>query len=280
MRIKLLHRLSFQWPEAARSLTFILRLTPRSHDGQRVMRWRIDVEPDCRLKAGEDHYGNIIHTLTIPGPVSDPRIVINGELATFDVAGVVRGSAERLPTEIFLRDTPATQADAALRRFADDATRGPTDRIARLHALMGAVHETVKPAGDADVRSTAIEAFAARRGTGDDLAHVFVACARHLGWPSRCVTGYHVPHEDQQRRHAWAEVEVEGLGWVAFDPLHDLCPQEEHIRTAVGLDAIDAAGLKGNRTDHLDERVEATWRFETGRTRERPSQVQTQVQGS
>ena len=94
------------------------------------MRWRIDVEPDCRLKAAEDHFGNLTHTLTIPGPSADPRIIVTGELATFDVAGVVRGSAERLPADIYLRDTPATTADPALRTFAEDVTQGGSDRSA------------------------------------------------------------------------------------------------------------------------------------------------------
>ena len=47
MRIKLSHRLTFRFAEPVRSLTHILRLTPRSHDGQRVMRWRIDSGSRC-----------------------------------------------------------------------------------------------------------------------------------------------------------------------------------------------------------------------------------------
>ena len=277
MRIKLSHRLRFNLPEASRSLTYILRLTPRSHDGQRVMRWRIDVEPDCRLKATEDHYGNLTHTLTIPGPIADARVLISGELATFDVAGIVRGAAERLPCEIFLRDTPATSIDSALRAFAEDSTVAATDRLGKLHALMTAVHETIEI--DQALRPVAAaEALVTRKGTGQDLVHIFIACARHLGWPTRCVTGYYVPHEQDQTRHAWAEVQVDGLGWVAFDPVYDICPQDMHIRTAIGLDAVDAAGLRGTRIEGLSEKVEATWRFERDMPSSSPAPLQASIQ--
>ena len=83
MRIKLSHRIAFGFAEPIRNLTYILKLTPRSHDGQRVMRWRIDIEPECRLKACEDHFGNLTHTLTIPGPVLDPRVTVSGEIANY-----------------------------------------------------------------------------------------------------------------------------------------------------------------------------------------------------
>ena len=54
MRIKLRHRLTFAFDEPARNLIQVLRLMPRSHDGQRVSNWRIGVDPDCVLKSGED----------------------------------------------------------------------------------------------------------------------------------------------------------------------------------------------------------------------------------
>ena len=277
MRIKLSHRLAFRFAETARNLTYILKMTPRSHDGQRVMRWRIDLEPDCRIKAGEDHFGNLTHTLTLSGPLAELRILITGELANFDAAGVVRGSAERLPTELFLRETSLTTPDAEVREFAERVTASGADPISKLHRLMAAIHETVRVDATLPMASLASEALAAGQGTGHDLTHVFLACSRHLGWASRCVTGYYVPDEEPQTRHAWAEVHVDGLGWVGFDPSHDICPQDSHIRTAIGLDVMDAAGLRGTRLDGMTETVDATWRFEHGRPAEPPAQSQGQT---
>jgi transglutaminase-like putative cysteine protease len=275
MRIKLTHRIAFGFAEPARSLTYILKLTPRSHDGQRVMRWRIDIEPECRLKAREDHFGNLTHTLTIPGPVLDPRVTVSGEIANYDVAGVVRGSAERLPVDLFLRETALTEADSEIRAFAERVIVPAADRIGNLHRLMDAVAETIVADPERPMVDAA-EAFAAGRGNSEDLTHIFLACARHLGWPARCVTGYNVPPDGPQKRHAWAEVHVEDLGWVAFDPTHAICPQDMHIRTAVGLDALDAAGLRGTLTQGMREIVEASWRFDRDRPVSPPAQGQSQ----
>ena len=259
MRLRLKHKLTFAFPEPVRGLTQILRLTPRSHEGQRVISWRIDVEPDCMLRAGEDHFGNLIHTLTVPGSATDVRIAVTGEIVNFDQAGVVRGTAERLPAELFLRETSLTTADAALRDFARDVTAADHDPIAKLHLLMGAAHEAIALDEAESPPASAADIFAARRGTARAQAHVFIACARHLGWPARCVTGYYAPDGRQHRRHAWAEVHVPVLGWVGFDLVHDLCPQDEHIRMAVGLDALDGASIRCTRMDGLTEDIEVTW---------------------
>ena len=276
MRIKLAHQLLIHFEEPIRSFTSILRLTPRSHDGQRVMRWRIDLEPDCRLKAGEDHFGNLTHTLSLPGPARELRVLVHGELANYDVAGVVRGSAERLPTDLFLRETSLTAPDARIRAFAEDATASGSDDVAKLHLLMAATHAAIVSSANVDP-SPAGTVLDAGKGSAQGIAHVFVACARHLGFPARCVTGYYVPEDGPHRRHAWAEVHVDRLGWVAFDPTHDVCPQDMHIRTAIGLDGLDASGLRGLRFSGLTETVNATWRFETDRRTK--GQVQAQVTG-
>ena len=36
-----------------------------------------------------------------------------------------------------------------------------------------------------------------------------------------------------------------GLGWVGFDPANRCCPDERYIRLGSGLDAQDAAPIRG-----------------------------------
>ncbi len=45
--------------------------------------------------------------------------------------------------------------------------------------------------------------------------------------------------------HAWAEICVPGLGWVGFDPANRCCPDDRYIRLGSGLDAQDAAPIRG-----------------------------------
>jgi transglutaminase-like putative cysteine protease len=82
------------------------------------------------------------------------------------------------------------------------------------------------------------------------MAHVFMTCARHLDVPARYVSGYvaqtdTLPHANGA--HAWAEVHLDGYGWIGFDPANGLCPIDTHVRVAAGLDFADAAPVRGAR---------------------------------
>ena len=54
MRLRISHLTSYRYEAPAKSVIQMLRLTPRNHDGQYVVDWRIDVSADCRLDAQED----------------------------------------------------------------------------------------------------------------------------------------------------------------------------------------------------------------------------------
>ena len=49
----------------------------------------------------------------------------------------------------------------------------------------------------------------------------------------------------QDASHAWAEVYVEGLGWVGFDVSNAISPDERYVAVATGLDYLDAAPVSG-----------------------------------
>ncbi|MFN3671029.1 MAG: transglutaminase domain-containing protein [Bosea sp. (in: a-proteobacteria)] len=266
MRIRISHTISYAYAEPARHITQILRLTPRDHDGQHVMSWRIEPTVDGRLSAGQDAYGNIVHSFSAEGPITEMAIQVTGLIETLDLAGIVRGALERVPPEVFRRDTLLTVADAGLRSFAGEIAAGAQTPLARMHALMEALHETMTCL-PADQRKGigAAAAFAARAGIAQDLAHVFMAGARHLGVPARYVSGYVAQAASlplPAGAHAWAEVYLDDYGWIGFDCANGLCPIDTHVRVAIGLDYGDAAPVRGARKggqgENLAVRVTAT----------------------
>ncbi|MBB3771421.1 transglutaminase-like putative cysteine protease [Angulomicrobium tetraedrale] len=255
MRIHVNHATTYTYEPPANGAIQTLRLTPRNHDGQYVVAWRIEVSESCRLRTHEDAFGNLTHTFALEGPLSQLRVQVDGEVETQETDGVVRGTKERFPPSLFMRQTDLTGCDEALRSFALDKTVGEGDRIARLHLLMDAIAATMTFDTDpTNAGTSAAEAFALKRGVCQDYAHIFIAAARHLGIPARYVSGYlvgdagtSVPTSGQQAGHGWAEAHIEGLGWVGFDPTNRQCPTEAYIRLAVGLDYLGAAPVRGNR---------------------------------
>jgi len=253
MRIRIAHETVYAYAKPAAHMIQLLRLTPRSHDGQFVCRWRIDIDADCPVLADEDAYGNVTHAFSIDGPIGHLRVVAEGEVEVEDKVGYVRGGVERLPPQFYLRDTGPTAPDAAIRTFADDVAQGEGgDRLATLHALMRALHADMRFDVEATTASTtAPEAFAARHGVCRDFAQVFIAAARHLEIPARYASGYMLRDDEavtQPAGHAWAEAHVPGHGWIAFDPANERCATDHYVRVAVGLDAADAAPVRGVQT--------------------------------
>ena len=111
MRLRISHRTSYRYQMPATGVIQMLRLTPRNHDGQHVARWRIDLSADCRLDQQEDAFGNITHTFTAEGPLHDLTVTAEGEVEMRDTKGVVRGTVERFPPSLYLRQTSLTAAD-------------------------------------------------------------------------------------------------------------------------------------------------------------------------
>ena len=52
---------------------------------------------------------------------------------------------------------------------------------------------------------------------------------------------------DQAASHAWAEAHVDGLGWVGFDVVNGISPDERYVRVAIGRDYRDAMPVSGIR---------------------------------
>ncbi len=213
MRIYVAHETVFRYDPPCTGMIQILRLTPRNHAGQYVVNWRIDVSADCRLEPTQDAFGNIVHALSLAGPVSELRLMVDGEVETQDTAGVVRSAVERFSPGLFLRETALTRPDAAILAYAGQFLR-PTaaNTLSTLHNLLARIYQdfaadgakttAADPAADAAAAAlaaapsapwaapAAADAFKAGRGQSRDLAHIFISVARALGVPARFVAGY------------------------------------------------------------------------------------------
>ena len=51
----------------------------------------------------------------------------------------------------------------------------------------------------------------------------------------------------QSASHAWAEVHLDGLGWVGFDISNAISPDNRYIKLATGFDYTDVIPVCGVR---------------------------------
>jgi transglutaminase-like putative cysteine protease len=271
MRIRIAHETRYTYERPARAIQQVFRLTPRDHEGQHVVTWRLEPSAEGTLRAAEDPYGNICHHFAPEGEISEFTLRVTGIVETHEAAGLVQGTVERLPDLVYLRDTELTAADNAIRVFAHDL--GPAssgDTLSLLHKLLEAVHgEVAFDTGTTDVGTTAAQSFALRRGVCQDLTHIFISAARCLGVPARYASGYFRRVDgvvEQDAGHAWAEAKTPELGWVGFDPANGISTTEAHVRVAVGLDYLSVAPIRGTRRGGGSETLEVTLRVEDARS--------------
>jgi transglutaminase-like putative cysteine protease len=233
-----------------------LHLTPSAFDSQRVEHWAISAPGIDTALVYTDGFGNRVHVTTVmdfSGPVT---IVAEGVVHSTDSSGIIKGLLSAAPEAVYLRQTKATQPSAAMKAMAERVSGRRTKALETLHLLMGDIHEHVTyELGSTHAHTTAAEAYADGRGVCQDHAHIFAGTARAMGIPARYVTGYLVTGEgaSSTAAHAWAEALVPDLGWVGFDPANCKCPTDHYVRVAAGLDATDAAPVRGARRGGLSE---------------------------
>jgi transglutaminase-like putative cysteine protease len=247
MLISVRHVTRYAYAESVSYAIQSLRLTPAPFKGHRIVDWHVHIVGAGLPLQFRDGYGNQVHLITV-GPHRDLTIEASGTVETADSNGVVDGLADPSPPRVYLRETPQTQPEPAIRELARCVTA--SDRLGHLHALATVIRDGVDYVpGITDAHTNATEALVAGKGVCQDHAHIFIAAARSLGIPARYVTGYLLLEEPAAAtaHHAWAEAWVEGLGWVGFDIANRICPTDRYVRLAAGLDAKGAAPITGSR---------------------------------
>jgi transglutaminase-like putative cysteine protease len=283
MILTVFHATTYRYDQPVRGVVQSHRLTPARCDGQRVIEWQVTVSDGIAGGAFRDGAGDWVQSHSARGPLSEITVTVRGRVETRDLAGVLRGHRERIPPEAYLRETAPTRADMALTDLGRDAVAGAADALDRAHRLAAAVHAAIayRP-GTTHAHTTAAEALGLGEGVCQDHAHALIAAARSQGIPARYVSGYLSAGEpqaagqrqtqtqtddggqnqaqgagpDHEAAHAWAELWVEGLGWVGFDAANACCPDARFIRLGSGLDSRAAAPIRGIARGHGTESLD------------------------
>ncbi|MEM1265966.1 MAG: transglutaminase family protein [Pseudomonadota bacterium] len=260
MRLSIHHVTTYRFAEPMRYVVQSQRLTPMPSGGQKILSWDVACPNAVFGTRRTDPGGDEVRTMTLNGPVDVVEITASGQVVTTDTNGVLTGMRERVPPLAYRRDTPLTAPDAAIRALA--AEQDEPAPLARAHALSAAVAEalTYEPE-TTGAATTAAEALAGGQGVCQDYAHVLIAAARQAELPARYVTGYLLASEEAvtgDAGHAWAELHIEGLGWVGFDAANRCCPDERYVRLTSGLDAVSAAPVRGTSFGQAREDLDVT----------------------
>lgn len=248
MRISIRHETRYDYAEPAAGVVMRLRLKPASSNAQTVERWSVSVNDKPIERWILNGFGDAEAVWRAGTRVEAVTIVAEGDVRTVDSAGILRPADGAARPPLFLRSTPLTEADEDISTLAERA-RSPNGPLASLHVLKDLIkEEVVWKAGVTGMTTTAAEAYALKVGVCQDQTQIFISAARTLGIPARYVSGYLQDPESPDGTHdshAWAEAFVDGIGWIGFDCTLGRCPIDGHVRLGCGLDAADAAPIRG-----------------------------------
>lgn len=136
------------------------------------------------------------------------------------------------------------------------------------HAIASTIGDAVQYMhGVTGVHSTASEAWEARKGVCQDIAHITLGALREVGIPARYVSGYLHPRPSAEvgvavtgESHAW--VEWFAGDWQGFDPTNSIEIGDRHVLVGRGRDYGDVPPLRGVYagpvTSHLHVKVTIT----------------------
>lgn len=259
MQFRVVHRTRIAYDGGVAASYNEARMTPITTSEQVVVHTRLDVAPTPWSHSYRDYWGTDVTAFEVLDQHSELTVTATstvqvnrppqqpGGLAWDEVrsAEVQDRFCETLVVDDRVRpDEELTALADALAAEAD----GPSDFARRVCAL---VHDEMKyQVGSTKVHGHASDAWAARAGVCQDMAHVAIGVLRAARVPARYVSGYLHPRREPVvgdtvvgESHAW--IEWWDGRWLGFDPTNDLEPGDRHVVVARGRDYSDVPPLTG-----------------------------------
>ncbi len=249
--------------------TAVLRLTPRSDDGQEVERFGVITDPPSELLSERvDPFGNQVTSLRIGKPHRRLEIAASSRVRVERSAPPTQSpaweavAAEALGVASLAPDSPAAALyPSRYVSLFDGATTYAKKSFTPRRAIYDAAIELTRRLNAdfiydpeaTEVNTPALEAFDRGRGVCQDFAHIMIAALRGIALPALYVSGYirTIPPPGKERlagadaSHAWVSLWCgPGIGWKDFDPTNASLVQNDHVVVARGRDYSDVSPIE------------------------------------
>ena len=277
-RLLIVHRTVLTYPDTVTTSYNEVRMQPVDEPGQAVLSSRLELEPFEGVLSYQDYFGTRVSAFDIHRPHRHLSVTATTTVETFGQSDGIWTSAPAPTTpgwsdvapaaaplsweelagsdcfdrfEEFLSSTPLTQLDDELIGVATDLRAEAASPAAAAEAVTDFVHRTLKyEGGSTGVHTSAAEAYHARRGVCQDISHLAIGLLRHMGVPTRYVSGYLHPDPSAPigkqvtgESHAW--IEWWDGSWNRFDPTNLSALSQAHVVVGRGRDYRDVAPVKG-----------------------------------
>ncbi len=259
-RLRIEHATGFSYHGEVSASYNEARMLPGTTDTQFVLSSSLDIEPSTAVNTYVDYFGTRVSAFDVLSRHGELKITARSlvEVRTRPIehSGI---SWERLATESGrvletveqLAQTARTRPHPEVVEIARSIAGRHTDPGRAAHDIVMAIGDAVEYMyGITGVHSTATEAWEARQGVCQDMAHIAIGALREVGIPARYVSGYLHPKAnadigsaERGESHAW--VEWFSGHWSGFDPTNNIEIGDRHVLVGRGRDYNDVPPLRG-----------------------------------
>ena len=269
MLFNIVHTTGYVYADTAMEAYLEVRLTPPARPEQDVLRHRIEFQPAAEASDYIDYFGN--RTTFYSMTLRHRQLKVTNRLAVRTLPRVLpeRGLALTIAearqilksgTGVFdyLQPTEAIPLAGESNAWAREILRASRSLGEAIDELNKTIYREFKyRSGSTEIETPLSLIWKKREGVCQDFAHVMISVLRAARIPCRYVCGYiesepAVSADLSRKRlvgslatHAWVEVLVPGMTWVALDPTNNQWCGEQHVTIAVGRDFLDAAPVRG-----------------------------------
>lgn len=259
-RLRIEHQTTFAYHGDVSTSYNEARMLPGSTENQFVLSASLDIEPSTSVNQYVDYFGTRVTSFDVLAPHSTltltaralvevrPRPFEPDDMTWDQLAREAAGSVEVVEQ---LSQTPRTAPHDEVAELARSIAAQHDQPAAAAHAIAMAIGDAVEYThGVTGVHSTAAEAWEARKGVCQDIAHITLGALRAVGIPARYVSGYLHPTPNAEvgvavegESHAW--VEWFAGAWQGFDPTNNIEIEDRHVVVGRGRDYNDVPPVRG-----------------------------------
>jgi len=260
LRLAVVHRTGYSYDSRVAGSYNEARMTPLSDTHQTTFSATLKVHPNPWQVTYRDYWGATVTAFSVHQ--AHTRLALSSECTVETHVSTPDSDhlqstwpevhSQRITDDLseFLEISALTEPGEELRAHA----RAMRERLSPHETaldLARLVHQEVRyVTGATAVHTRADQAWDAREGVCQDMAHLMVGALRSVGVPARYVSGYLHPDAEPEvgvkvtgESHAW--VEWWAGEWFGFDPTNDIAYGDRHVVVARGRDYGDVAPLSG-----------------------------------